>query len=514
MRGYLRDSDYIRDVVAPGDGLPVDAAIEPALLELSGDFSQPGRAGGGPDAAHPRPVRPVRRDARSRRSCSGRTRARVPLSQRTAAAVVAAWNRALGEIMAEFLADLKPAAPAAARRAPGAIRARLRSGSWSPDRRRSSGAGEPSGGGARRLSAGAPPSREVQQLARRITGVVTADTVGARVRAWARLADWTRPAQLVPGPTATPPRSRPPRASRIVVRLIESLAGNPRAGARVPGRDALRDRGLHALRRGGPAEPSGLLLGVRRSPDVAGSSRSRTRSTIWRVCCGGCFPSDAHVERFRRLPPEMFQRLVAAFLPSDGGAAWAPVRADFADGFRLLAARAKAEGLSGKLRARGLARRVSESPFYRLDLASEAVAAAWLAGGDTSAPAQEWRRWATDCWAEMGAVRRRLETDGVSVDIVYGLDVDRPVPEADGDDGRRHGAPAGARDARRRSTACCRASSSCTGRTAASFTCSARTCACSPAGSWTAPARPGSTTSPATGRNTATSGWPPPAAAP
>ena len=102
------------------------------------------------------------------------------------------------------------------------------------------------------------------------------------------------------------------------------------------------------------------------------------------------------------------------------------MRADFADGFRLLAARAKAEGLSGKLRARGLARRVSESPFYRLDLASEAVAAAWLAGEDASAPAQEWRRRATDCWAEMGAVRRRLETDGVSVDIVYGLDaIDR-----------------------------------------------------------------------------------------
>ena len=148
-------------------------------------------------------------------------------------------------------------------------------------------------------------------------------------------------------------------------------------------------------------------------------------STIWRVCC-----ADSSLGRARRAlspaPPEMFQRLVAAFLPSDGGAAWAPVRADFADGFRLLATRAKAEGLSGKLRARGLARSVSESPFYRLDLTSEAVAVACLSGEDASVPAQERRRRATDCWAEMGAVRRRLETDGVSVDIVYGLDaIDR-----------------------------------------------------------------------------------------
>ena len=41
MRGYLRDCDYIRDVVAPGQGLPVDADLEPVLLDLSGDFSNP-----------------------------------------------------------------------------------------------------------------------------------------------------------------------------------------------------------------------------------------------------------------------------------------------------------------------------------------------------------------------------------------------------------------------------------------------------------------------------------------
>jgi hypothetical protein len=36
---------------------------------------------------------------------------RIPLSQRSAAAVVAAWNRALGEVMGEFLPDLKAALP-------------------------------------------------------------------------------------------------------------------------------------------------------------------------------------------------------------------------------------------------------------------------------------------------------------------------------------------------------------------------------------------------------------------
>jgi site-specific recombinase len=263
-------------------------------------------------------------------------------------------------------------------------------------------------------------SREVQQLARRIVGVVSADTVGARVRAWARLTDWTRPAQLIPvgGEASAEP---PTESLATVVHLIETSPGiraqvHASLAAMLSETEAstlFGEAGLPSHRgffsEFGDRLMSRLIPEPHEEHDLAGLLRR-------------LFPSDAHVERLRRLPPAMFERMVRAFLPADGGAAWAPVRADFADGFRLLAARAKAEGLSGKLRARGRVRRVSESPFSRLDLASEAVAAPWLAGQDVSEAAQEWRRRATDCWAEMGAVRRRLETDGVSVDIVYGLD--------------------------------------------------------------------------------------------
>jgi ABC-type uncharacterized transport system auxiliary subunit len=110
IRGYLRDSDYVRDVVAQGQGLPVDAALEPALLELSGDFSNPAE----PAAVLTLRIRvlSVPPGAVSEREILLRTYTRrLPLSQRTAAAVVAAWNRALGEIMTEFLADLKPVLP-------------------------------------------------------------------------------------------------------------------------------------------------------------------------------------------------------------------------------------------------------------------------------------------------------------------------------------------------------------------------------------------------------------------
>ena len=111
MRGYLRDSDYVRDVVAPGEGLPVDADARARAAGALRGFQQPGRAGRGPDAAHPRPVRPGAGAAPEREILLRTYTRRVPLSQRTAVAVVAAWNRALGEIMAEFLADLKPVLP-------------------------------------------------------------------------------------------------------------------------------------------------------------------------------------------------------------------------------------------------------------------------------------------------------------------------------------------------------------------------------------------------------------------
>ena len=39
MRGYLRDSDYIRDVVAPGEGLPVDASARARAARSSPGIS-------------------------------------------------------------------------------------------------------------------------------------------------------------------------------------------------------------------------------------------------------------------------------------------------------------------------------------------------------------------------------------------------------------------------------------------------------------------------------------------
>jgi ABC-type uncharacterized transport system auxiliary subunit len=109
MRGYLRNADFVRDVVVPGEGIPVDAEIEPNVLELAGDFTNPSEASA-VLTIHFRVVAPGVAAPATEILLKAYTKRR-PLSQRTAAAVVEAWNAALGDIMTDFIADLKAVLP-------------------------------------------------------------------------------------------------------------------------------------------------------------------------------------------------------------------------------------------------------------------------------------------------------------------------------------------------------------------------------------------------------------------
>ncbi len=109
LRGYLRGADFIRDVVPPGEGVPVEAEIEPALTEIAGDFT-----GASPEAVlvvHFRVLAPATSSAPEREILLKSYTARRPIARHEASAVAAAWNEALAAIASEFLADLKAALP-------------------------------------------------------------------------------------------------------------------------------------------------------------------------------------------------------------------------------------------------------------------------------------------------------------------------------------------------------------------------------------------------------------------
>jgi len=135
------------------------------------------------------------------------------------------------------------------------------------------------------------------------------------------------------------------------------------------------------------------------------------------------FDRERDVHAFVDLPAEAFARAVALLFPSGRPAHTAAVRASFADGFRLLTARVMAEGLGEELRARSPRLSVAQSPFRRLNAASDTLVESWLQGSDLARCAAEWRSLRAECRAQMAEVRRRLESGGVSLDIVFGLEV-------------------------------------------------------------------------------------------
>ncbi len=135
------------------------------------------------------------------------------------------------------------------------------------------------------------------------------------------------------------------------------------------------------------------------------------------------FQRERDVASFADLPPARFARLVDLLFPADRPELSAAIAASFADGFRLLATRVQAEGLGEDLRARSRGMPVADSPFLRLSRATDAVLDAWQAGSGLAGPAAAWRSMRAACRSQLTEVRRHLESEGVSVDIVFGLEV-------------------------------------------------------------------------------------------
>ena len=101
-------------------------------------------------------------------------------------------------------------------------------------------------------------------------------------------------------------------------------------------------------------------------------------------------------KRLRALAAEFFHRLVGPLRPSERPEIWAPLRTAFADGFRLLAIRVEAQGLSAQAARAQPSRARGALAFHRLARDSDRLMDAWRAGEDVSAPAR--------CMA--GALRR------------------------------------------------------------------------------------------------------------
>ena len=266
------------------------------------------------------------------------------------------------------------------------------------------------------LDRGLGSDHDAYELAGSFEALEDAGSLAHRLDALIALIDWTRQ-----GPTdaaGLPDRSR-------LIKVIDVLEALPDV------RLSLQDTFADIL-----SETEGVnLFGETGIPGDRGFVAELTDRVMGRILpepsddhdlarlVSRLYASRAEAESFRLVASELFHRIVGALAPADRPEIWAPLKTAFADGFRLLAIRVQAQGLSTKLRARSHPASVAQSPFHLLALNSDALMDAWRAGEDVSPPARSWREFCLACRAETAEVSRRLESEGVSVDIVYGLEV-------------------------------------------------------------------------------------------
>jgi site-specific recombinase len=255
-------------------------------------------------------------------------------------------------------------------------------------------------------------------LAEALDGFVAADTVADRIDGFVGLLEWIRAG----GDPASDPFAR--GVNRLTV-LIDTVEADPalRAGferaaggmlSETTGENLFGEAGI-PNRRGFTGELVERLLAYVLPAPRDDHDLSRLLRRV--------FQRERDVTAFCNLPPEAFARVVGLLFPPGRPEHTAAVRASFADGFRLLSARVMAEGLGEELRQRTPKASVATSPFRRLTAASDAAIEAWLAGREMTMEAAEWRSLRAECRAQMAEVRRGLETGGVSLDIVFGLEV-------------------------------------------------------------------------------------------
>jgi site-specific recombinase len=135
------------------------------------------------------------------------------------------------------------------------------------------------------------------------------------------------------------------------------------------------------------------------------------------------FRSDSDVETFRNLPLSDVHGLVRLVQDGLSKEAGGVVSGAFADGFRLLLSRIQAHGLSRDLRARSTPGPVYSSPFHNVLRSGDALLDAWLAGRPTGPVLQAFAKDSGECRKEARVIQKHLEDSGVSIDVVFGLQV-------------------------------------------------------------------------------------------
>ncbi|MCB1008496.1 MAG: hypothetical protein KDB94_06335 [Acidobacteria bacterium] len=271
------------------------------------------------------------------------------------------------------------------------------------------------------------------QLAERLEAFWNAPLGSERLAEVRRLIRWMR---NDPRPVSKRHAATPPITHSVVVRAVDRLVFRHEVLiAALEGSPALRERTAGALAElvegaeslgffGETGLPSGRGLGAELAVRIWAHllPRSRERADLEELV-HGLYRSKLDVDRLAGIPIARFRRLIGALTPPGGPNPWAPLPRGFADGFRLVLARMAAQGLRREIRERSTPCRLTESPFYRAARHGERLIAAWEEDRELGDRPEEFAAAVADCRRELSVVREQLEKKGVSVDVVFALEV-------------------------------------------------------------------------------------------
>jgi len=278
------------------------------------------------------------------------------------------------------------------------------------------------------IHAALPPQRQSQRdlpkLASRLHALITAADLPDRLDAWRDLTAWLAGGSLWNDVYIDTVDVHGSATQRFAV-LMDVLAANPDLAADV--RRAIRaildeTDGANLFGEVGIPSDRGFLseFGDRLTAKLIPSPRDDHDLSH---LVSRSFRRDRDLTLVRGLQPSTFQRAVGILFPSTEPEMAQALRGAMADGFRLLVARVQGQGLSLKLRTRSERRPVAASPFKRLADSGENLLCAWEQQRISGPLLDAWQVDLEACRDEMQLISKRLESEGISVDIVYGLDV-------------------------------------------------------------------------------------------
>jgi site-specific recombinase len=270
----------------------------------------------------------------------------------------------------------------------------------------------------------APKARAIRDLHALLASASAATDFEARLRWLERAVDWLARAKIAAERESVIGESERSTRLRLFVRALEEIGPWRADVAHVAAAILRESNAFHLLSRLGlPGDRSFLAETVDRvSRRLLPSPRDEhdLGQVLARV-----LPKRKDAEWVAELEPELCARLCAAL---DDGTTFKPLAHAAADAALLLATRISALGLSDDIRVRSPRVALRDSPLFRLPRAADALLA--LCEAEPPAPADAIARASdelgallAECLRTVEAVTRNLEQFGVSVDVVYRLEV-------------------------------------------------------------------------------------------